>query len=254
MTARGLRVLAVDDERPALDELAYLLREQPNVDVVLTASDAASALRILEDDAVDAVFLDIRMPRLTGLDLAKILARFAEPPQLVFVTAYDEHAVAAFDLKALDYVMKPVRVERLAEAVRRVDDAVHGRRRAADAPAATNDETIAVELGGTVRFIQRSDVRYVEASGDYARLHTATGSHLVRTPLATLEEQWEPAGFVRVHRSFLVSLAHIDELHLDGGHYAVRITGKDRQLLPVSRRHGRELRDRLVRGARQAPP
>ena len=126
MTTTGLRVLAVDDERPALDELAYLLREQPRVDVVLTASDAAEALRVLEDDAVDAVFIDIRMPRLTGLDLAKILARFAQPPQLVFVTAYDEHAVVAFDLKALDYVMKPVRAERLAEAVRRVDDAVDG--------------------------------------------------------------------------------------------------------------------------------
>jgi DNA-binding LytR/AlgR family response regulator len=246
----GLRVLAVDDERPALEELAYLLREQPRVDTVLTASDAGAALRILEDDAVDAVFLDIRMPRLSGLDLAKILARFADPPKLVFVTAYDEHAVAAFDLKALDYVMKPVRAERLAEAVRRVDDAVHGVR-AATGPAV--DETIPVELAGTVRFIQRSDVRYAEAAGDYARLHTASGSHLVRTPLATLEEQWEPAGFVRVHRSYLVSLAHIHELRLDSGHYAVRLAGvrgESGQVLPVSRRHGRELRDRLVRGAR----
>jgi DNA-binding LytR/AlgR family response regulator len=247
----GLRVLAVDDERPALDELAYLLREQPKVEVVLTASDAAAALRILEDDAVDAVFLDIRMPRLSGLDLAKILARFAEPPKLVFVTAYDEHAVAAFDLKALDYVMKPVRAERLAEAVRRVEDAVHGVRAAA---APEVDETIPVELAGTVRFILRSDVRYAEAAGDYARLHTASGSHLVRTPLAALEEQWEPAGFVRVHRSYLVSLAHIHELRLDGGHYAVLLAGESAQVLPVSRRHGRELRDRLVRRARPGSP
>jgi DNA-binding LytR/AlgR family response regulator len=252
MTEAGLKVLAVDDERPALDELAYLLREQPRVGQVLTASDAAGALRILEDEAVDAVFLDIRMPRLTGLDLAKIFARFAAPPQLVFVTAYDEHAVTAFDLKALDYVMKPVRVERLAEAVRRVEDAVHGVEAGRKVPAPA-DETIAVELAGTVRFVQRSAVRYVEAAGDYARLHTASGSHLVRTPLATLEEQWEAAGFVRVHRSYLVNLSHIDELHLDGGHYAVRMAGTDRRLLPVSRRHGRELRDRLVRGARTAP-
>jgi DNA-binding LytR/AlgR family response regulator len=241
----GLRVLAVDDERPALDELAYLLREQPRVDSVLTASDAAGALRILEDEAVDAVFLDIRMPRLSGLDLAKILARFASPPQLVFVTAYDEHAVAAFDLKALDYVMKPVRAERLAEAVRRVEVAVHG----GEVGQAAPDETIPVELAGTIRFIQRSDVRYAEAAGDYARLHTATGSHLVRTPLAALEEQWEPAGFLRVHRSYLVSLAHIHELRLDGGHYAVQLQGSKAEVLPVSRRHGRQLRDRLVRGA-----
>ena len=248
----GLRVLAVDDERPALDELAFLLRDQPLVDSVVTASDAAGALRILEDEAVDAVFLDIRMPRLSGLDLAKILARFARPPQLVFVTAYDEHAVTAFDLKALDYVMKPVRAERLAEAVRRVEAAVHG---GDDVRPTSADETIPVELGGTVRFIQRSDVRYAEAAGDYARLHTGSGSHLVRRALATLEEQWEPAGFIRVHRSYLVSLAHIEELRLEGGHYAVRLAGSGggpAQVLPVSRRHGRELRDRLVRGARAA--
>jgi DNA-binding LytR/AlgR family response regulator len=248
----GLRVLAVDDERPALDELAFLLRDQPLVESVLTASEAAGALQILEDETIDAVFLDIRMPRLSGLDLAKILARFAEPPQLVFVTAYDEHAVTAFDLKALDYVMKPVRAERLAEAVRRVEAAVHGREERQ--PAA--DETIPVELGGTVRFIQRSDVRYAEAAGDYARLHTNTGSHLVRTALATLEEQWEPAGFIRVHRSYLVSLAHIHELRLEGGRYEVRLAGsrgEPGQVLPVSRRHGRELRDRLVRGAHAGP-
>jgi DNA-binding LytR/AlgR family response regulator len=251
MTA-GLRVLAVDDERPALDELAYLLREQPRIDAVLTASDAAAALRILEDEAVDAVFLDIKIPRLSGLDLAKILSRFASPPKVVFVTAYDEHAVAAFDLKALDYVMKPVRAERLAEAVRRVEAAVHG----AAPAAATADETIPVELAGTVRFIQRSDVRYAEAAGDYARLHTAHGSHLVRTPLATLEEQWEPAGFLRVHRSYLVNVALIDELRLESGHYAVRLAGRKGEPprdIPVSRRHGRELRDRLVRRARPVP-
>jgi DNA-binding LytR/AlgR family response regulator len=248
----GLRVLAVDDERPALDELAYLLREQPRVEEVLTASDAAGALRILEDQALDAVFLDIKIPRLSGLDLAKILGRFVSPPKVVFVTAYDEHAVAAFDLKALDYVMKPVRAERLAEAVRRVDSAVNGAKPAEP----TADETIPVELAGTVRFIQRSDVRYAEAAGDYARLHTASGSHLVRTPLATLEEQWEPAGFLRVHRSYLVNVALIDELRLESGHYAVRLTGRKGEPahdIPVSRRHGRELRDRLVRRARPAP-
>ncbi len=112
-------------------------------------------------------------------------------------------------------------------------------------PAA--DETIAVELGGVTRFINRSDVRFAEAHGDYARLHTADGSHLVRVPLTTLEEQWSAAGFVRIHRRYLVALAHIDEVAFDSGRGTVRV-GDDE--LAVSRRHLRDLRDTLVRRAR----
>jgi DNA-binding LytR/AlgR family response regulator len=241
-------VLAVDDERPALDELAYLLARDDRVGEVRTAADASGALRELESDEVDAVFLDIRMPGLSGLDLAKVLSRFARPPVVVFVTAYDEHAVAAFDLHALDYVVKPVRAERLAEAVRRAHDAATSGPRA---EPATHDRaesaTIPVELAGTVRFLARADVAYAEAAGDYARLHTAAGSHLVRAPLSTLAEEWAPAGFVRIHRSFLVNLRHIGELRFDGAHYTVLVAGHE---LPVSRRHSRELKDRLVRNAR----
>ena len=115
-----LRVLAVDDELPALDELAYLLRADPRVGRLHTAGDAAEALRVLRDIDVDAVFLDIRMPGLDGMDLARVLGRFAEPPAVVFVTAYDDRAVEAFDLGVADYVRKPVRAERIAESLRRV--------------------------------------------------------------------------------------------------------------------------------------
>jgi DNA-binding LytR/AlgR family response regulator len=108
------------------------------------------------------------------------------------------------------------------------------------------DETIAVELGGVTRFVQRSQVRFVEAHGDYARLHTASSSHLVRIPLTTLEERWADAGFVRIHRSTLVSLTHVDEIRMDGGRCAVRLGDR---MLQVSRRHTRQLRDRLVRAA-----
>jgi two-component system response regulator LytT len=232
-----LRVLAVDDEPPALDELAYLLRADPRIGEVLSASDALSALRVLEADPVDAVFLDVRMPGLSGLELA----RFAAPPQVVFVTAYDA-AVDAFALQATDYLLKPLRADRLAEAVRRVVEA--------GSTPATVEETIPVELGGVTRFVPVGDVRYVEAQGDYARLHTADGrSHLVRIPMTTLEERWAPAGFVRVHRSYLVATAHIGELRVEaaGGH--VVVVGST--TLPVSRRHSRELKDRLVRRARR---
>ena len=241
----GLRVLVADDEAPAREELAWLLGHHPSVTTVHTASSGAEVLKALEDLDVDALFLDIRMPGLDGLDVARVLARFKAPPKVVFVTAYDEHAVEAFDLRAVDYLLKPVRAERLAEAVRRVVDALGA---GTDPVPTDDDETIAVELGGVTRFVQRSDVRFVEAQGDYARLHTAGESHLLRVPLTTLEQQWAAAGFVRIHRSHLVSLRHIDEMRVDSGHWTVRVGG---DVLQVSRRHSRELRDMLVRQARR---
>lgn len=249
----GLRVLAVDDEPPALDELAFLLRADLRVAEVRTATDAVSALQVLEDTTLDGIFLDIRMPGLSGLELAGVLSRFASPPPVVFVTAHEDAAVDAFSLRAVDYLLKPVRPHRLAEAVRRLAAGPP------DSPAAASptgpverEETVAVELGGVTRFVPVASVRFVEAHGDYARLHTADSSHLVRIPLATLEQRWAPAGFVRIHRSYLVATAHITELRVEpaGGHVVRVGSGADTALLPVSRRHTRELKDRLVHRAR----
>jgi DNA-binding LytR/AlgR family response regulator len=254
----GLRALAVDDEAPALDELAYLLRADERVGAVTPAGDATEALRVLRDGEIDVVFLDIRMPGLDGLELARVLRQFAAPPAVVFVTAHEDRAVDAFDLGAVDYLLKPLRPERLAEALRRVTKA---RERAAAAaadgaaagaipPAAAEprredaDEVIPVELAGRTTMLPRSEVRWVEAQGDYARLHTADSSHLVRVPLSVLAERWAEAGFVRIHRSYLVALPLIRELRLTGSGYVVRIGDRE---LPVSRRHTRELKDRLVR-------
>jgi DNA-binding LytR/AlgR family response regulator len=254
-----LRVLAVDDEPPALDELAYLLRADGRVGRLHTAGDATEALRVLRDVDVDVVFLDIRMPGLDGMELARVLGRFAKAPAIVFVTAYDDRAAEAFDLGVTDYVRKPVQADRLAESLRRVlaarlvptHPSVAGRRERDD------DPTIPVELAGTTRMLPRSAVRWVEAQGDYARLHTAAGSggggaadasHLVRVSLATLAERWADAGFVRVHRSYLVQLKLITELRMTNNGYVVLIDGHE---LPVSRRHTRELKDKLVRAAKQ---
>jgi DNA-binding LytR/AlgR family response regulator len=255
---RTLRVLAVDDEAPALDDLVYLLRSDPRIAHAEPVTDATTALRCLHraEDAgqpFNAVFLDIRMPGLDGLDLARVLSRFAQPPPIVFVTAHQQPAVEAFELKALDYLLKPVRPERLAESVHRIVHEVWDGKTpepaaqpGAPAPDA-GDEVIPVELGGVTRFIRLADIRYVEAHGDYARLHTATGSGLVRAALSGLEERWRSAGFVRIHRSHLVSLGHIEELRLEDGHLSVNIGGA---VLPVSRRHSRHLRQLLVRRAR----
>lgn len=247
---RPLSVLVIDDERPALDELTYLLRRDPRVGEVHATDSPTDALRLLRELDVDAVFLDVQMPGLSGIDLAQVLTQFRSPPVTVFVTAHDEHAVEAFDLDAVDYVLKPVREQRLAEAVRRVVAAV-GHDPVAPEPS---EEQVPVERGGVTRFVPVSRIRHVEAEGDYARLHVDGESHLVRVPLSQLEQDWAASGFVRIHRSRLVNTAFVEELHVDAGRCWVVVDGAD---LQVSRRHTRELRDLLVRRTRTraaAPP
>lgn len=238
MNQAPLTAVVVDDERPALDEMGFLLGRDHRIGEVVACDSATEALRVLQEREVDVVFIDIQMPGLTGLDLAQVLSRFRTPPRVVFVTAHEQHALDAFDLNAVDYVLKPVREERLAEAVRRVIEAT-GRQRLPG-----SSDQIAVERGGITRFISRSDIRYVEAQGDYARLHTRDDTHLLRSPLSALEEQWSDAGFVRIHRSLLISLAHVDEVRVEGGRCSVVVGGT---VLRVSRRHTPRLRDVLTR-------
>ena len=270
-----MRALVVDDEPPALSELTYLLEQDGRFASVVSAGSGTDALRALEDGDVDVVFSDISMPGLDGMELARVIARFARRPQVVFVTAHEEHAVDAFEVEATDYVMKPVSRARLAQAVDRVlahraeaaspttsttasPEPGDGQvpppvARAEDTPepaaprpvAPVADERIAVELGGVTRFVQRSAIRYVQAQGDYARLFTSSGSHLVRVPLSTLEERWADAGFVRIHRSTLVSLRHVAELRQGKGKVSL-VLAPDGTELGVARRHARDVRERVL--------
>ncbi|MFC3995033.1 LytR/AlgR family response regulator transcription factor [Nocardiopsis sediminis] len=244
-----LRVLAVDDVRPALDDLCRLLAAAPEVGEVVAAADPLSALRSIQGDRFDAVFLDISMPGLDGIELASLLAKLSEPPVIVFVTAHEGHAVTAYGLGAVDYLLKPVRAERLATALGKVARMAAS----ADAPAGARlPDTMAVltvESAGRTRYVRRSDVRFVEANGDYVRLHTPSGVHLVRMPISRLEEYWSGTGFSRVHRGYLVALDAIRELRSDsvGGLLAHTDVGD----VPVSRRHARELREQLLRAAQR---
>jgi DNA-binding LytR/AlgR family response regulator len=250
----GLRALLVDDEPPALSELAYLLRQDERIGDIRIASNGADALRALDAAPVDVLFCDIKMPGLDGIELARVLARFVDRPQVVFVTAYDTRAVDAFEVRATDFVMKPVRAARLSEAVRRVVAAIEAATGAGSSATTVADETIPVGLGGVTTFIKRSQVRFAQAQGDYARLHTATGSHLVRTSLTTLEERWAGAGFVRIHRSTLVALPFVDAVLTSHGSCKIRLGDIE---LQVSRRHLRDLRDRLTTSsevATSSPP
>ncbi|MBM6404582.1 response regulator transcription factor [Phycicoccus sp. CSK15P-2] len=243
----GLVALVVDDELPALSELGYLLERDERIGEVITAGNGTDALQLLDTRDVDVVFSDISMPGLDGMALARVISRFAVRPQVVFVTAHERHAVDAFALDVTDYVMKPVRDDRILEAVRRVvEQRDRDTTRAAPdgSPPPAEDETIPVELGGVTRFITRSQIRYAQAHGDYARLHTEDGSHLVRVPLSVLEERWAEYGFVRIHRSTLVALAHVREVRMDHGRCSVLVGQVE---LQVSRRHTKELRHTLLR-------
>jgi len=264
----GLVVLAVDDERAGLDEMKFLLGSNPRVGRVLTAFDAAEALRLLRSDdpeligrrdedesIVDAVFADVSMPGLSGMELARVLTAFRNPPALVFITGHEENALEAFEVGALDYIMKPANSDRVDRALRGIEknkqqSGTSGSPQPLEAATPEDDEVIPVELAGTTRMIPRKEVRWVEAQGDYARLHTTEGSHLVRIPLAQLEERWGEAGFLRIHRSYLVSLALVTELRMSSSGYSVVLGGGPPKELPVSRRHTRELKDRLVKAPR----
>ncbi|MFL6119749.1 LytR/AlgR family response regulator transcription factor [Actinophytocola sp.] len=261
----GLVVLAVDDEKDGMNLMVERLEANRYVRRVIQAFDATEALRHLggDDDEltarrnagkpiVDAVFSDLKMPGLTGMEMAKVLAGFKPSPVLVFITGHGEgnDAVEAFDLGAVDFIPKPCDQNRMDRAVQRVISKLRGDGLVGEAPQvaseSADDEVIPVELAGNTKLIPRSSVRWVEAQGDYARLFTTDGSHLVRIPLAQLEERWEKAGFVRIHRSYLVPINLITELQLGGNGYHV-VIGDDERKLPVSRRHTRELKDRIVR-------
>jgi DNA-binding LytR/AlgR family response regulator len=235
-----VRALVVDDEQPLLEELVWLLGRDDRIGEIRTARNGAEAIRELEAGEVDLLFLDIAMPGLTGVDIARLVRKFAHPPRIVFVTAHDAHAVDAFELGAVDYVLKPIREERLRESVRRAVAELGD-------SAPPDDDQVVVELGGVTRFVSRSSIVHVEAQGDYVRLHITDGSsHLVRMPLGTLADDWADAGFVRLHRSSAVNLNHVHELRNQDGRMTVTVTVGDQPLeLAVARRNARAVRERI---------
>ncbi|MHB1469652.1 MAG: LytR/AlgR family response regulator transcription factor [Solirubrobacteraceae bacterium] len=245
MSALGLRILAVDDERPALEDLQRLLSSSPRVGEVLCASSGGDALQLLSERPFDALFLDVRMPDLDGLRLASIIAQFAHPPAVVFVSAYEEGAVGAFELQALDYLMKPVSRHRIDEALERVLNA--SERRDAEEPALEHsEEIVAVERahGGATRLVQRSSILYLQAHGDYVRIVSEDGRYLARGRLSAVERRWQPHGFHRVHRGYVANLRKAVEVRptLNGTATIVFADGSE---IPVARRQIGELRRRL---------
>jgi DNA-binding LytR/AlgR family response regulator len=240
-----LAVLAVDDERPALEDLARLLRTSAGVIEVVCARSGNEALCRLAERQFDALFIDVRMPGFSGLELAGVLDRFASPPAIVFVSAYADGAVRAFEVHALDYLMKPVTRRRLEEAITRI--ARRPRSGTAYEPEdPAGEEVVALERahGHATRIVSRDSILYLQARGDYVRIVADDGRFLQRGTLAEIERRWTSHGFHRVHRAYVVNLHRAVEVRpdLDGTASILLADGSE---IPIARRHVAELRRRL---------
>lgn len=240
-----MRILVVDDEAPARDRLCRMLRDMPDVAVAGQAADAEEALAAVHADPPEVVLLDIRMPGMSGLELAMYLAELERPPAVIFTTAFDQHAMEAFDVQAVDYLLKPIRRERLSEALRRARrptlaqlGALH------EAEGGTGGRRhIAARIGDRLEMIPVASINYFQADAKYVAIHHAGGEVLVDEPLKDLETEFEHE-FVRVHRNALVRIDAIEAVERSpaGGH-VVRLTGGDQ--VSISRRHLRTVRQRL---------
>lgn len=232
-----LRVLIADDEPLARQRIEDLL---PDDVEVATASTGDEAVQKIDELKPDLVFLDVQMPGKSGLQVVEAIGA-DEMPVTIFITAFSNFALDAFDVAAADYLVKPFDDERFAQALQRATKRVAERRR--ERPGRYIDR-IAVESRGQVRVVPVARIDYITASGPYAELHVAEKTYAVRERMQTLEEQLDPDVFFRVHRSAIVRLDRIDSLlHRPGGDYALRL--KDGTELDVSRSRRDELQQRL---------
>ena len=210
-----LRVLVVEDEPVAREALVQRLAREPNVQVVGSAADGPAAIAAILAHAPDVVFLDIEIPPPNGFEVLETVAPL-HLPAVVFVTAFDQFAVQAFDVHALDYLLKPVDQERVQRALARARHAVQEGAEAAhrrlgeflDGGSRTRQRLVA-RLGDSYHVVRVDDVDWLEAEGNYVRLHTAGGTHLMRSTLRDLEGMLDPKRFVRIHRGTVVNIERV---------------------------------------------
>lgn len=242
-----LRVLLVDDEALARSRLRTLLGDctAPGANVQAEAANAAQAMAALQRETFDIVLLDIRMPGADGVTLAQAIAAMAEPPVVVFVTAHAEHAVQAFEVNAADYLTKPVRLERLQQALQKAERAIQAARAGRpDVP----QETLIIQDRGRTERVPLSEVLYLKAELKYVTVRTASRSYILDGSLSELEEKYA-AQFMRVHRNALIARRAVRALekHFDpeeGEGWAVRLNGID-EVLAVSRRQLSAVREAI---------
>ena len=232
-----IRTLIVDDEPPARANLRVLLRRNQEVEIVAECGSGTEALAEIRSKKPDLVFLDVQMPECDGFDVLELLG--SELPAIIFVTAYDQYALRAFEAGALDYLLKPFDDSRFERAL------VRAKERIAHAnPAAKKLERFAIKGTGQVSFVDISDIDWIEAADYYACIHVGAKSHLLRRSMAELEQDLDPRVFCRIHRSAIVNLERVQALELreDGEHDAVL---RDGTRLRMSRRYRKGLQSRM---------
>lgn len=262
----SIRALIVDDEEPGRANLRYALQDHPDWSIVAECANVATAREALDAYAVDVIFLDIQMPRENGLTLARELSAQDTPPLVIFVTAFNAHAIEAFDLHALDYLLKPFDDQRLALSLERAA-AMHKQRQQASYAQAMSQyvraedeekkeqpaywQQVSVRSVGRIECIQLADVLWIEAAGNYMQLHMIQRQVLHRVALSRLEKHLDPASFMRVHRSAIVRCDQLSQLEVLGdGVYQLVLANQDK--VPVSERYVAEVRRRMHDGMRPA--
>ncbi len=243
-----MRVLIVDDEAPARERLRRLLGEIEGVEVVGEAEEGRRALQLAEATGAEVVLLDIRMPGMDGLEAASHLATLREPPSVIFTTAYGEHALAAFEAEAVDYLLKPVRRERLERALEKVRRLTPVQRAALPAGRRTH---LGTQHGGSVRLVPVAEILYLRAADKYVTAHTTGGEALLEESLKALEEEFGDL-FIRIHRNALVARAALIGIERGAeGTWHARLRGlSDRP--EISRRHVSAIRNLLKAVTQQA--
>ena len=234
-----LNAIIVDDEAPARSELRYLLGEVGGVEVLAEAASVREAIEKMQSYPVDVLFLDVSMPEVNGIQFAEALQRLKNPPAVIFVTAYSEHALEGFKVNAVDYLVKPVETDRLSQAITRVREHVQLHAQA------QKSERIPVEKAGKKILISIDKIRFVMARDDYAYLQTDTDRYFSTVSLAQLEKRLDGHGFFRVHRGYLVNLSMVEEIEpVAGGTLLLTLNGVEEKI-PVSRRRVSALKKAL---------
>jgi two-component system LytT family response regulator len=233
----SIRALIVDDEPLARTGVQQLVEPLDDVTVVGEAADGPEAVRQIDEQAPDLVFLDVQMPEMTGLEVVREVG-VDDMPLTIFVTAYDQYALEAFEAHALDYLLKPIEEERFAEALERARrqlqradaEALRDQLRGVLREYAEEDgedagiERFTIRSRNRIYFVDTEDVQWIESEGDYVALHDGEEAHLVRKTMKQLEQELDPDRFLRVHRSYIVNADYIEELRpLDHGTYQLRM-------------------------------
>ena len=253
---KKIKVLVVDDEPLARERLTTLLSQEPDVELVTPARDGEEAITSIHDDSPDLVFLDVQMPQMSGFDVIEAVGS-DKMPLVIFVTAYDQHALKAFQVRALDYLLKPFDRDRFRDAITRARELIERHsngdleRRLLELvndlkPEPQPLERFVIKSGGRVFFLRAEDIEWIEAAGNYVKLHVGAETHVFRETMNSLEARLNPRMFFRIHRSHIVNIERVRELQpWFNGEYVVFLTSGAR--LTLSRGYREKLQDRIGR-------